>query len=208
MSTSKAADQVSTRVALPIVAAVVCMNVGFIGLGAVFDYPRVLSRPSAEVLSLFRAHEAAVVSWFSVLVFGAVLFVPTAVLAGRLDDSPRMRWAVRAGAAAGVVQAIGLLRWPLLVPSLAERAARAGESSSATAEFELWNRMLGSALGKTCGYALTAAWTVYREAQRRERGAGMSLSSSPPGGSSNGWHLISHRSHAQPSADAEGIWQV
>ncbi|MET8874688.1 DUF4386 family protein [Nocardia sp. NPDC004604] len=112
------------------------------------------------MLSLFRAHEAAVVSWFSVLVFGAVLFVPIAVLAGRLDDSPRMRWAVRAGAAAGVVQAIGLLRWPLLVPSLAERAAHAGESSSATAEFELWNRILGSPLGETCGYALTAAWTV------------------------------------------------
>lgn len=160
MSTSKVADQVSARVALPIVAAVVCMNAGFIGLGAVFDYPRVLSRPSAEVLSLFRAHEAAVVSWFSVLVFGAVLFVPIAVLAGRLHDSPRMRWAVRAGAAAGVVQAIGLLRWPLLVPSLADRAVGAGESSAATDEFELWNRVLGSALGETCGYALTAAWTV------------------------------------------------
>ncbi|MFF2550529.1 DUF4386 domain-containing protein [Nocardia sp. NPDC058058] len=148
------------RTAVPIVAAVLSMNAGFIGLGAVFDYPKVLARPSAEVLALFRAQETAVVSWFALLALGAALFIPIAILVGRLDDSPRMRWAVRIGIAAGVVQAIGLLRWPLLVPTLADRATHAAENSSATRQFEIANLVLGSTLGETCGYALTAAWTL------------------------------------------------
>lgn len=156
------------RARLSIVVAVVAMNAGFIGLGAVFEYPQVLSRPSGEVLALFRAHEAAVVAWFSVLAFGALLFVPIAVLVGRSDGSARMRWAVRAGIAAGVVQAIGLLRWPLLVPDLAARY-EAGTASAAT-DFEFWNRLLGSFLGETLGYALTAAWTLLVVSALRRRG--------------------------------------
>ncbi|MET8428254.1 DUF4386 family protein [Nocardia sp. NPDC004860] len=151
-----------------IVVAVVCMNAGFAGLGAVFDYPRVLSRPSAEVLALFRAHESAVVAWFSVLAFGAVLLVPIALPAGRRDDSARMRWAMRAGVVAGVVQAAGLLRWPVLAPGLADRAASG--SGSAAAEFEFGNRLLGTALGEMCGYSLTAAWTVLAASALRHRG--------------------------------------
>lgn len=143
-----------------IVAAVVSMNAGFAGLGAVFDYPRVLSRPGTEVLASFRMHESAVVAWFSVLVVGALLFVPIALGVGRRTDSPRMRWAVRAGVAAGVVQAVGLSRWPLLVPGLATRAASEVGSSTAVTEFEFWNRLLGSFVGETLGYSLTAAWTV------------------------------------------------
>ncbi|WP_433668954.1 DUF4386 family protein [Nocardia sp. CA-136227] len=143
-----------------IVAAVVAMNAGFTGLGAVFEYPRVLSRPGAEVLASFRMHESAVVAWFSVLVVGALLFVPIALRVGRHADSPRMRWAARAGVAAGVVQAVGLSRWPLLVPGLADRAASEGGSSTAVTEFEFWNRLLGSFVGETLGYSLTAAWTV------------------------------------------------
>lgn len=143
-----------------IVTAVVAMNAGFAGLGAVFDYPRVLSRPGAEVLASFRMHESAVVAWFSVLAVGALLFVPIALGVGRRTESPRMRWAVRAGVAAGLVQAAGLLRWPLLVPALADRAAFETGSSTAVTEFELWNRLLGSFVGETLGYSLTAAWTV------------------------------------------------
>ncbi|MFE5287536.1 DUF4386 family protein, partial [Nocardia sp. NPDC056611] len=143
-----------------IVAAVVFMNAGFGGLGAVFDYPRVLSRPGAEVLASFRMHESAVVAWFSVLVVGALLFVPIVLGVGRRTDSPRMRWAVRIGVAAGVVQAIGLSRWPLLVPGLAAHAAAEVGSSTAVTEFEFWNRLLGSLLGETLGYLFTAAWTV------------------------------------------------
>ncbi|UFS94159.1 DUF4386 domain-containing protein [Nocardia huaxiensis] len=156
--------------ALLLVAAVVLMNAGFSGLGSVFDYPDVLSRPSGEVLALFREHQGAVVTWFALLALGALLFVPIAVLLGRLDDSPLMRWAVRAGVAAGLVQAIGLLRWPLLVPGLAELALSEAESGSATSAFELSNRLLGTVLGEMGGYLFTAVWTVIVARCLRGRG--------------------------------------
>ena len=41
---------------------------GFTVLGSVFQYPQILEEPTAEILTLFRAHQGAVVTWFLVLV--------------------------------------------------------------------------------------------------------------------------------------------
>ncbi|WP_067841510.1 DUF4386 family protein [Nocardia lijiangensis] len=141
-----------------LVAAPVALNVAFLGLGAVFDYPDVLQQPAPEVLDLFRANQLAVVTWFTVLAAAALALAPLAMLIGRLDRSATMRRAVHVGVAAAVVQAIGLLRWPLLVPTLADRAAAEGPDSSAVHTFELLGTILGTALGETLGYLLTAAW--------------------------------------------------
>jgi hypothetical protein len=51
-----------------------------------------------------------------------------------------------------VVQVIGLLRWPLIVPSLAD--------SDDTEAFDTVHTVLGTVVGETFGYLLTAAWTV------------------------------------------------
>jgi hypothetical protein len=60
------------------------------------------------------------------------------------------------------VQVIGLARWPLLVPGYAADAAStdpavaaAGRDSFATA-----HQILGTIVGETFGYLLTAAWTL------------------------------------------------
>jgi hypothetical protein len=50
------------------------------------------------------------------------------------------------------VQVIGLLRWPILVP---------GYAADGNADaFETASDILGTAIGETLGYALTAAWTL------------------------------------------------
>ncbi|WP_431965080.1 DUF4386 family protein [Nocardia sp. bgisy134] len=141
-----------------LVAAPVALNVAFLGLGAVFDYPDVLQQPAPDVLELFRANRFAVITWFAVLAAAALALAPLAIRIGRLDNSPIMRRAVHLGVAAAAVQAIGLLRWPLLVPVLADRAAAEGPGSSAVRTFELLGSILGTALGETLGYLLTAAW--------------------------------------------------
>jgi hypothetical protein len=56
------------------------------------------------------------------------------------------------GIAAAVVQVIGLLRWPILVPGY---AADGNESAFRTA-----GDVLGTAIGETLGYALTATRTA------------------------------------------------
>ena len=116
---------------------------------------------------------------------------------GRLDSFPTMRWAVRAGVAAALVQTIGLLRWPLLVPTLTDADT-----------FERQHALLGTLLGETAGYTLTAIWTALVIAARAPHGgsprsatpapppsrpvsSSPSASSSPPSSTSLGYVLWS-----------------
>lgn len=140
------------RTALLLVLAAVATNVAFTVLGSIFNYPDVLKEPVADILASFRAHEAAVVTWFTVLALSAALFAPIAIGVGRLSGRPAMRAAVWAGIGAAVVQVVGLARWPLLVPGYAAR--------NDLDAFETAHHLLGTVIGETFGYALTAAWTV------------------------------------------------
>ena len=69
-------------------------------------------------------------------------------------------WAVVTVAA--VAAAIGLLRWPLLVPGFAADAASTDPATAADARdaFSTAGDILGTAIGETVGYLLTALWTV------------------------------------------------
>jgi len=139
------------RTAALMVAAAVCLNLAFTGLGMVFDYPEVLKHPPADVLAAFRASQGVVSAWFLLLVLGAALLAPVAIGVGRLSTHRAMRLAVPVGVAAAAVQVVGLLRWPLLVPGW---AAENNVDAFATA-----NQVLGNLVGETFGYLLTAAWT-------------------------------------------------
>ena len=107
------------RTAALLILAAVLANVGFTALGSIFNYPDVLDEPAGAVLADFREHEGAVSAWFSVLALSAALFAPIALGVGRLSEHRAMRIAVRVGIAAAVVQVVGLLRWPILVPGFA-----------------------------------------------------------------------------------------
>jgi Domain of unknown function (DUF4386) len=134
------------------IAAAVLANVGFTALGSIFNYPDVLKEPAGEVLASFRAHEGAVSAWFTVLALAAALLAPIAIGVGRLSQARAMGIAVWVGVAAAAVQVIGLSRWPILVPGYAADDAR--ESFTTASD------ILGTAIGETLGYLLTAVWTV------------------------------------------------
>jgi hypothetical protein len=144
------------------ISAAVLLNVAFTGLGSVFDYPDVLKQPAGDVLASFRNSQTTVTAWFLALALGAALLAPVAVGVGRLSTSRPMRWAVPVGIAAALVQVIGLLRWPLLVPGWAATAAGNDPvaAANARAAFGTANRVLGNLIGETGGYLLTAAWTL------------------------------------------------
>lgn len=135
-----------------LILAAVLANVAFTALGSIFNYPDVLDEPAADVLLSFRAHEGAVSTWFIVLAISAALLAPIAIGVGRLSSHPAMRIAVWVGIAAAVVQVIGLMRWPILVPGYAADGDADG--------FTTASNILGTAIGETIGYALTAAWTL------------------------------------------------
>jgi hypothetical protein len=113
----------STRrlAAVLMVVAVVLANVAFIGLGSVFNYPDILQEPADEILAEFRADEGAIITLFVLLALSAALLAPIALLLGRLADNALGRWSIRVGIAAAIVQVIGLMRWSLIVPFIADR---------------------------------------------------------------------------------------
>lgn len=146
-----------------LVAGAVAANAAFLGLAAAFDYPDVLQRPADVVLTRFQDGAPAIVTWFLVLAGSAALLGPIAWQVGRLSPDRAMRVAVWTGVAAAAVQVVGLLRWPLLVPGLADRLARANDEATRAAvlaDFELAHRLLGTLVGETFGYLLTAVWTI------------------------------------------------
>src|SRR4051794_317142 len=145
-----------------LILTAVLANVGFTALGSIFNYPDVLDEPAGKVLASFRDHQGAVSLWFGVLALSAALLAPIAIGVGRLSTRKAMRIAVPVGIAAAVVQVIGLMRWPLLVPGY---ATDAGSSNLSVAEhgrdtFTTVSNTLGVTIGETFGYFLTALWTV------------------------------------------------
>ena len=138
--------------AVLMVIAVVLANVAFLGLGSVFNYPDILQESASAILAEFREDQGTIITLFVVLAISAALLAPIAVLVGRLAPNKLGRWSIGVGIAAAVVQVIGLLRWPLIVPFLADRQD--------TNAFESVHTALGTIVGETLGYLLTATWTV------------------------------------------------
>ena len=145
-----------------LILAAVLANVAFAALGSIFNYPDVLDEPAGKVLAAFRDDQTAVSGWFSVLALSAALLAPVAIGVGRLSSHRVMRIAVPIGIAAAAVQVIGLLRWPILVPGYASDAASSdgGVASAARDSFTTASNVLGTAVGETLGYLLTATWTL------------------------------------------------
>jgi hypothetical protein len=145
-----------------LILAAVLANVAFTALGSIFNYPDVLDEPAGDVLTAFRDNQGAVSGWFSVLALSAALLAPVAIGVGRLSSTRAMRIAVPIGITAAAVQVIGLLRWPILVPGYASDAAggNAGVAAAGRDSFTTASDILGTAIGETLGYLLTATWTV------------------------------------------------
>ncbi|CAN5290848.1 hypothetical protein BH18ACT12_BH18ACT12_11970 [soil metagenome] len=126
------------------VVAVVLANAAFLGLGSVFNYPDILQESADEILTEFRDDEATIITLFVMLALSAALLAPIAILLGRLAANELGRWSIRVGIAAAIVQVIGLLRWPLIVPFLADREdtvryklARADSTACLTTRFRM-----------------------------------------------------------------------
>jgi hypothetical protein len=148
--------------AVLLILAAVLANLGFTALGSIFNYPDVLDEPAGKVLASFHDSQGAVSSWFLVLAIAAALLAPIAIGVGRMSTERAMRVAMPIGITAAVVQVVGLLRWPILVPGYASDAASTspGVASSARDSFTTVSDILGTAIGETLGYLLTATWTV------------------------------------------------
>lgn len=72
--------------------------------------------------------------------------------------------ALAVGLLSALVQTLGLMRWPFVVPLLARRYvdlnATQGQRESAELVFDALHRYLGVGVGEHLGYLLTGSWTL------------------------------------------------
>lgn len=132
-----------------------------------FEYPDILRQPTADVLAKFQAGGSGLMMVWYVLTISAVLFIPLVVLVHRLlatqEASVALSVATVFGIIAGLVQTLGFLRWPFLVPYLADAYLAPGASeaqrAAAAMVFEAFHRYAGMAVGEHLGYLSTSIWT-------------------------------------------------
>jgi Domain of unknown function (DUF4386) len=132
-----------------------------------FDYPDILRQPTGQILDRFTAGGSRVVLTWWGFAMSAVLLAPAVVLlsATLADANPTiLALATGIGLLAALVQFLGLIRWPLVVPYLArtasDPAATAATRDAVEVTFQTLNRYLGVAVGEHLGYLLTGLWTA------------------------------------------------
>lgn len=153
-----------------LIALPIAFNLAFFELGRAFDYPGILREPTPVILTRFAAGGSGLVMRWWLFMLLALALLPLAVLVGVvLESAPGalVPIGIVVGAAAAIVQVIGLIRWPFVVPELARRYAAAeegpaGDVTRATIEvaFATIHRLLGVGIGEHLGYLLTGVWTV------------------------------------------------
>ena len=158
---------VAFAASLLLIALPIAFNAAFALLAVKFDYPDILRRPTEEVLERFRQGGSALVLLWWAFAMTAVLLAPLAVLvSGTLAgaDPILLGLGTMTGVLAAVVQFLGLIRWPFLVPYLArvsaETTATPARREAVDVVFQSFNRYLGVAVGEHLGYLFTGAWSI------------------------------------------------
>jgi hypothetical protein len=154
--------------ALLLISVPIAFNLAFFELGRTFDYPNILRRQPDEILRRFAAGGSGLLLRWQALLLSALAMLPlVALLAVVLDASPALTTlSIVIGSAAALVQALGLVRWPFVVPELARRYQDAGGADAAATRrsieitFATLHRLLGVGVGEHLGYLLTGLWTL------------------------------------------------
>src|SRR3954454_20798879 len=163
----------ATVAGLLLIAVPLAFNAAFAMLAARVGYPDVLRRPSSEALAgflgggrplgprrrtseglaPFRAGGTPLVLLWWAFAMTAVAMVPLVVLLSAAigDADPTLvQLATVVGVLAAAVQFLGLVRWPFLIPYLAQVDEEApGEVVDIV--FQAFNRYLGVAVGEHLG---------------------------------------------------------
>jgi hypothetical protein len=159
--------ELNTLTGLLLILVPIAFNVTFFLLQRAFEYPDILRKPTDTILRRFKEGGAPLRRLWYAFAFSAVLFTPVPVMVQQVFQ-PDAPWYLLVGTAlgvlAGAVQFLGLIRWPFLVPSLADvytdPASTQSTRDSVAIVFQAFHRYVGVAIGEHLGYIFTGAWTI------------------------------------------------
>ena len=156
-----------TLTGLLLIMVLIAFNATFFLLQRAFEYPDILRKPTDTILRRFKEGGVPLRRLWYAFTFSAVLFTPVPVLVQQVFQ-PDAPWFLAVGTTigvpAGVVQFLGSIRWPFLVPSLAEiytdpDSTQATRDSMAVV-FQAFHRYAGVAIGEHPGYIFSSTWTI------------------------------------------------
>jgi len=147
------------------IAFAVAVNGPYLLLIDRFGYDDVLREPPLEVLRAFQAGGPELILIWLAFAACALSFLWVSAWTGEAVRAAGARWpvwAAAAGAASAVAQAVGLSRWPFVVPGLADQALTGDpvQSAAAVAVYQGLHQFAGVAIGEWLGQTLLAAWTL------------------------------------------------
>ena len=132
-----------------------------------FEYPDILRQPAMTVMEKFMAGGSGLIANWYLMVVSSILFIPISVMLHPYlarEDTPYMTVATTFGVIAGIVQMLGFIRWPFLVPTLASTYLDASTSEATRAAIEVtftaFNQYAGVGVGEHLGYLFTALWSI------------------------------------------------
>ena len=137
-------------------------------LEAVFEFPDILRQPADYVLTLFRENQATIVPTYYAFALSGVLFAVVALLLAHVlkpsQPSALLRTATLFGVLTAIVQFLGFIRWPFLVPELVrvyfDPASSEATRAAVLVVHEAFNRYAGVAVGENLGFVFTGVWLV------------------------------------------------
>ena len=150
-----------------LIAVPLVFTAGFTGLQMTFEYPDILRHPAGEVLTRFANAGADLHIYWYAMMAAAIGLIPASIATGLhlwKRDGLLAGLSIGFGVLAGLVQALGLIRWVMLVPVLATNYTAPGateiDKAMAISLFDATNAYLGVGVGEHLGYLFTGVWTL------------------------------------------------
>jgi hypothetical protein len=140
------------------------LAIGFYVLAAIFEFPDVLRRSAEYRLGLFLANSAIIIPTYYALALTGLTQVAIAVLLHQVVAGNRtatLALATTFGILTGLFQVLGFIRWPILIPYLAEALQNPNNGvSQATVVFieGVANRYFGMTVGEHLGFLAQGVW--------------------------------------------------
>ena len=147
------------------ITGAIALFVPYTALTIIFDYPDILRRDAAYVLTKFHEGGNALIwTWFAFAVTGIPLIPAYILLGQKLEtQSPLIRVTTTIGVVGLIVQMVGLLRWTFVIPILADSFVNADDEpakSAAVMSFKMIHQFGGALLGEHLGQLFTVIWTL------------------------------------------------
>ncbi|GAB3639562.1 hypothetical protein GCM10027423_01980 [Spirosoma arcticum] len=148
-----------------LISGVVGVMIPYTALTIVFDYPDILRQDPGLVLTRFHEGGGLLIAvWWLFAIGGLPLLVAYVLLGQTLENRLyAIRWATTLGVISVIVQVVGLMRWPFVVPTLALQyvtATDAATRQATTVVFSAIHQYGGVALGEHMGQLFTIIYTI------------------------------------------------